>query len=175
MAQSCLQSSRVDHNFFSKICDYFKPFSFGDHRVVLLLVIYSIRPKYRSQQQELSIRTPMATSKNRMRAFRARRALMENAEQRESRLAIDRQYRRQRLADFRHQKTNEDWQKYLLSRSQYEVNRLANTRAKENEKDRGKCLAVKCAKERDRRQKLRVCKTDTQRNMRLQHDRDRHR
>ena len=43
----------------------------------------------------------ISTSKNRMRAFRARRALVETTEQKDSRLAIDRQYRKQRVADFR--------------------------------------------------------------------------
>ena len=43
----------------------------------------------------------ISTSKNRMRAFRARRALAETTEQKESRLAIDRQYRKQRVDDFR--------------------------------------------------------------------------
>ena len=37
----------------------------------------------------------LSTSTNRMRAFRARRALVETAEQKESRLAVDRQYRKQ--------------------------------------------------------------------------------
>jgi hypothetical protein len=43
----------------------------------------------------------ISTSKNRMRAFRARRALAETTEQKETRLAIDRQYRKQRVDDFR--------------------------------------------------------------------------
>ena len=49
--------------------------------------------------------TSMSTSKYRMRAFRARRALVETAEQKENRLAVDRQYRRQRVADFSTKKT----------------------------------------------------------------------
>ena len=77
---------------------------------------------------------------------------------------------RKRLADFRRQKTNEDWQKHLVSHSQYEVNRLVNKRAKKNEKYREKRFTAKCAKARDRRQKLRACQIDTERNTRLQHD-----
>jgi hypothetical protein len=68
----------------------------------------------------------MGTSKNRMRAFRARRALVETAEQKGSRLAVDRQYRKQRLADFNAKKTDEEKQTHRVSRSQYEVKRLAD-------------------------------------------------
>jgi hypothetical protein len=67
----------------------------------------------------------ISTSKNRMRAFRARRALVDTAEQKDSHLAIDRQYRKQWVADFRVKKTNEEKHTHLISRSQYEVNRLA--------------------------------------------------
>jgi hypothetical protein len=61
------------------------------------------------------------TSKSRMRAFRGRRALAETTEQKESRLATDRQYRKQRLRDFSVRKTNEDKHTHLISRSQYET------------------------------------------------------
>ena len=60
-----------------------------------------------------------------MRFFRARRALAESAEQKESRLAVDRQYRKQRLADFRVQKPSEEWQTYLVSHSQYPRKKIA--------------------------------------------------
>ena len=68
----------------------------------------------------------ISTSKNRLRAFHARRALVETAEQKESRLAVDRQYRKQRLADFGVKKTDEEKETHLVSRSQYEVKRLAD-------------------------------------------------
>ena len=80
------------------------------------------------------------TSKNRMRAFRGRRALAETTEQKESRLAVDKQYRKQRLADFRVKKTNEEKHTHLISRSQYEVKRRADKRAKENATERKNVL-----------------------------------
>lgn len=132
-------------------------------------------PFSRSENQVRSIDIGMPASKNRMRSFRARRALAESAEQKESRLAVDRKYRKQRLADFRVQKPSEEWQTYLASRSQYEVKRLADKRAKENGKDRNVHLTAKCAKEASRRQNLRACETDEQRKTRLERDRDQHR
>ena len=92
----------------------------------------------------------LSTSTNRMRAFRARRALVETAEQKESRLVADRQYRKQRLIDFGVEKTDEEKQTHLISRSQYEVKRLADKRAKENAKERKERLTAKRAKEINR-------------------------
>jgi hypothetical protein len=119
--------------------------------------------------------TGMSTSKNRMRAFRARRALVETAEQKESRLAVDRQYRKQRLADFRVEKTNEEKQTHLVARSQYEVKRLADKRTKENPEERKERLTAKRVKEMSRQQNLRARETDAERNSRLKRDRDEHR
>ena len=96
----------------------------------------------------------MSTSKYRMRAFRARRALVETAEQKENRLAVDRQYRRQRVAEFSTKKNNEERQTHLVSRSQYKVKPLADKRAKENAEERRKRLRAKRAKEMSRQQKM---------------------
>jgi hypothetical protein len=71
-----------------------------------------------------------------MRAFRAGRTLIETPEQKESRLAVDRECRKQRLVNLHLKQTNEEKQIHLVSRSQYEVKRLADKRAKENAMER---------------------------------------
>jgi hypothetical protein len=58
------------------------------------------------------------------------------AEQKENRLAVDRQYRKQQLVNLHVKQTNEVKQVHLVSRSQYEAKRLADKRAKENAKER---------------------------------------
>jgi hypothetical protein len=111
-----------------------------------------------------------------MLAFRARRALVETAEQKESRLSVDKQYRKRRLIDFSlKNKTDEEKQTHLISRSQYEVKRLADKRTKENAKEREERLTAKRAKEMSRRHNLRAHETDVERNTRLERDRDQHR
>jgi hypothetical protein len=122
-----------------------------------------------------SIDIQMSTSKNRMRAFRAGRTLIETPEQKESRLAVDRECRKQRLVNLHLKQTNEEKQIHLVSRSQYEVKRLADKRAKENAKERKERLTDKREKEMNRRQNLRARETDAARNTRLECDRDQHR
>ncbi|CAF4499533.1 unnamed protein product, partial [Rotaria magnacalcarata] len=103
----------------------------------------------------------LSTSTNRIRAFRARRAPVETAEQNKSRLAVDRQYRKRRLIDFGVKNTDEEKQMHLISHSQYE--------------EREERLTTKCPKEVSRRHKLRWHETDVERNTRLERDRDPHR
>ena len=105
-----------------------------------------------------------------MRAFRTRRALLETAEQKQSRLSADRQYRRQRLTDFYAKKTSEEKEAHLVSRSQYEVKRLADKRTKESAVEREERLRAKRAKEMNRRQNLRARETNAERYTRLESD-----
>jgi hypothetical protein len=117
----------------------------------------------------------MSTSKNRMRAFRARRARIENAEQKEARLTADARYRRQRLSNLHANETSEEKKARLASRSQYEVQRLADKRARENADEREERLRAKRAKEVSRRECLRMNETRVERTTRLERDRDEHR
>jgi hypothetical protein len=60
----------------------------------------------------------------------------------ESRLTVDREYRKQRWADFCVKKTNEEKQTHLVSRIQYEVKHLADQGAQENAKERKERLTI---------------------------------
>jgi len=110
-----------------------------------------------------------------MRAFSALRTLVEAAQQKESHLTLDRQYRRNRLDAFCAKKTNEEKQMHLVSRSQYAVKRLVDKSVKENAEEGKERLRGKCAKELNRRQNLRAHEVNVERNTSLECDRDEHR
>jgi hypothetical protein len=72
---------------------------------------------------------------------------METVEQNETRLATDRWYRRQRLADLQVKKRKEEKDAHLVSCCQHQAQSIADKRAKENEEEKGERLRVKGAKE----------------------------